>query len=311
MNHSEAWGIIYCPTEGSLRTQRRWMRIQAHLNAVEQPFDFVQSEGPGSVERLAAMLTTNGYHTIIVVGGDAALGDALNGIFSAVVDGAPMPVLGTLPNGLFNDFARYWGLHPSQPETTIDALRGGQVRRVDVGRATITTLAGERFERRFLNCVNVGLAASIIKLRRRNHQLWWGLGLLRELTSALMLLLYRHSARMDFRINGENYRQTVTTLCIGSSTGFGQTPSAVPYNGFLDVSVMHRPPLLQAFTGLALLFNRHFLSQKGVSVWRTQQVELSHIGRVTVSVDGHAVHRRVARLDVDIRREAIGFLIPR
>ena len=38
-------------------------------------FDFVQSESQGSVERLASMLTQNGYRTIIVIGGDAALGE--------------------------------------------------------------------------------------------------------------------------------------------------------------------------------------------------------------------------------------------
>ena len=45
-------------------------------------YDFVQSEGPKSVERLAAMLASNGYTTIVIVGGDAALNRALNGVLS-------------------------------------------------------------------------------------------------------------------------------------------------------------------------------------------------------------------------------------
>ena len=41
------WGILYCPQEGSCRSRRRWARIQARLQVAKQPYDFVQSEGPG------------------------------------------------------------------------------------------------------------------------------------------------------------------------------------------------------------------------------------------------------------------------
>ena len=46
-------------------------------------FDYVQSEGFGSVERLARTLANNGYRTIVVVGGDGAINDAVNGIMSS------------------------------------------------------------------------------------------------------------------------------------------------------------------------------------------------------------------------------------
>ena len=42
-------------------------------------YDYVQSEGFGSVERLAKILANNGYRTIVIVGGDGALNDAING----------------------------------------------------------------------------------------------------------------------------------------------------------------------------------------------------------------------------------------
>ena len=309
-HNADRWGIIYCPTEGSWRTQRRWRRILVHLDLRGVPYDFVQSEGQGSVERLAAMLTQNGYRTLLVVGGDAALGDALNGIVGATLAGSDYPTLGIIPNGVINDFARYWDFHPAHPEATIDALLCGRTRRVDVGEVRLTTIGGEVLHRRFLNCVNVGLAASMIKLRRRNHTFWHGLRLLRELSSAFMLLLYRPSTRMHFTIGAEHYDRRITTLCIGSCHGFGQTPSAVPYNGQLDISAVKRPTLLHALTALSLLFKRRFLSQKDISVWRTPTIEMSQIGRATVSVDGHAIHHRITRLTATIHREAIRFMIP-
>ena len=60
------WGVIYCPNP-SYRCKRRWKKILQTLQTSGQPFDFVQSEGEGSVARLAAMMTQNGYRTIIIM----------------------------------------------------------------------------------------------------------------------------------------------------------------------------------------------------------------------------------------------------
>ena len=285
--NTSRWGILYCPQEGSCRSRRRWARIQARLQAAKQPYDFVQSEGPGSIERLAAMMAANGYRLIMVVGGDAALNSALNGLMASVPDAAQRPT-----------------------EACVDRLLRGRVRKGDVGAAHLKLYKGKEETRYFLNCVNLGLAAAIVKLRRRNQRFWGGLGLLRELSSALMLLLQRHSAQVRFSIGGEVFEQRVTTLCVGSCTGYGQTPSAVPYNGVFDISAVRRPRLLQAFTGLWLLIRGRFLSQNGISVWRTPRVSFSKVGQGTITVDSRPVRHRVQALDLHVLREAQTFLIP-
>lgn len=308
---SKRWGILYCPQEGSRKARRRWARVRERLDALDQPYDYVQSEGPGSIERLAAMLVSNGYGTIVVVGGDAALNSALNGICEAVPEAENRPVIGVIPNGLINGFAHFWGLRASNPEGAVEALVHGSVRRVDVGVARVTHFDGTTSDRRFLNCVNIGLAASIVKLRRRYQRFWGGLGLLREVSSALMLLLYRHSAHMQFTIGSETFSRRLTTMCVGSCTGYGQTPSAVPYNGMLDISSVKRPPLLHAVTGLWLLLRGRFLSQSGIRVWRTPRISFSHIGHVTVTIDARPLRHRVTSMDIAVEREALPFLIPK
>ena len=67
------WGIIYNPKAGSRKTQKRWNEIRDYMESRKVVFDYVQSEGFGSVERLARTLANNGYRTIVVVGGDDAL----------------------------------------------------------------------------------------------------------------------------------------------------------------------------------------------------------------------------------------------
>lgn len=51
------WGVIYCPKVGVNSKDKRWQKIKNYLTAQGVSFDFVKSDGPASVEQLAAMFT--------------------------------------------------------------------------------------------------------------------------------------------------------------------------------------------------------------------------------------------------------------
>lgn len=100
-------GVIYNPKAGSRKAQKRWKEIRDYMESQHVQFDYVQSEGFGSVERLACTLANNGYRTIIVVGGDGAINDAVNGILEseaenkheiAFLESFPMVSVMILPN---------------------------------------------------------------------------------------------------------------------------------------------------------------------------------------------------------------------
>ena len=60
------WGILYCPKHDIFFPQKRWEKIEKCLKERGIPFDKVQSENSGSVERLCKMMINNGYRTIII-----------------------------------------------------------------------------------------------------------------------------------------------------------------------------------------------------------------------------------------------------
>lgn len=151
--HTKHWGIIYCLKEGSHRMHKRLMKIHNYLSLKGVQSDYGCSEDPGSVQRLAAMMTNNGYPTIIIVGGDAAINDAINGIMHT---DSPHPALGIIPDGFGNDFAHYFSFEESNYRRTIDALFKHRTRRIDVGSCLLTTPEGSKEKRYFLNCVNIG-----------------------------------------------------------------------------------------------------------------------------------------------------------
>lgn len=306
---NNAWAIIYCPKEGATHTLKRWKKIKAHLEEKGIAFDYVQSEGVGSIERLANMMTRAGYEQIIIVGGDAALNHAICGIMNTESPTGKHPAIGIIPNGLGNDFAKFWGLSADKYKETIDALSLHNTRRIDVGTVCCTTKAGNEEKYYFLNCVNLGIASSITNLRRKTGSLF-GLKTLSYLFSSLLLIFQRMNFKFQFQLSGEKVEQSAMGICVGSAHGYGQTPSAVPYNGLLDITLVSKPAIFQIFHGLWLLFTGRFLSHRGVRVWRTKHISFNNTSNAPISIDGRVLHKSITKLDINIKAEEIEFLIP-
>mgnify|MGYP002513214385 CR=1 FL=1 len=129
----DRWGIIYNPKAGSRKAQKKWNEIRNYMESRGVMFDYLQSEGYGSVERLARMLANNGYRTIVVVGGDGAVNDAVNGIMTSSAENKGSIALGIIPNGIGNDFASYWGLTKCTLLECVNVIKSGRIKRVDVG----------------------------------------------------------------------------------------------------------------------------------------------------------------------------------
>jgi diacylglycerol kinase family enzyme len=302
----QRWGILYCP-KGRSSKQRE--RIQKVLDERHVQYDFVQSESSDSVERLVSMLIHNGYKTIIVVGGDSALNDAVNCLMKEEKQVRDSIALGVIPNGLMNDFARYWDFKEANLEQTVDWLIKRRIRQVDLGCIRYKNKKGEQCHRYFLNCINVGLIADVMNLRKQARSLL-GSRTLSMIVSFFLMIFHRMDYKMHIKINSDVVNRKVMTMCIGSGPGYGQTPNAVPYNGLLDVSVVYHTGILQVFAGLWLLITGRFLNHRSVYPYRTRELTVEEAKHALVGVDGRLIGTPVGSYRVDVEQEVINFLIP-
>ena len=162
----------------------------------------VQSETSDSVERLIKMMISNGYKTIIIVGGDSALNDAVNCIMLEEKSVREGIALGVIPNGLMNDFARFWDFDEDRIEQTIDWLLLHRVRKIDLGCIRYTNAKGDKCHRYFLNCINIGMTADIMNLRRQTRRLF-GSRTLSFISSLFVMLFHRMEYKMKLKINSD------------------------------------------------------------------------------------------------------------
>ena len=300
------WGVIYNPKAGTRKVQKRWKEIKEYMDQKGVAYDYVQSEGFGSVERLAGILANNGYTTIVVVGGDGALNDAINGIMLSNAEHKEDIAIGIIPNGIGNDFARYWDIGMDYKQA-VDWIIKNRHRKIDVGFCNFYD--GEKHQRRyFLNAINIGFGARIVKVTDGTKR-FWGVKFLSYLAAFFLLFFERNLYRMHLRINDEHIRGRIMTVCVGSACGYGQTPSAVPYNGWLDVSVIYRPQLLQTMSGLWMLIQGRILNHKVVKSYRAKKVKVLRAKNAAVDLDGRILPKHFP-LEIGILPEKITLIIP-
>ena len=308
MMEENRWAILYCPRKGIYRSRRRWERVQKELDAQGVKYDFVQSESTESVERLMTMLIHNGYQTIIVMGGDTALNDAVNCLMKEEKSVREQVALGVIPNGTLNDFARFWGFDEREDAQTIAWLKKRRVRKVDLGCIEYEDKQGEQQKRFFLNCINIGLTAVIQNMRRQGRQML-GSKTLAFFYSLLLMVFHRHDYKMRLTIDFEVTERSVMTVCVGNALGYGQTPNAVPYSGMLDVSVVYNPKVKQLLAGLWLLVTGRLLNHKSVHPYRIRKMS-AESGKALICVDGRPAERAVGEYHIHVEPEVINFLIP-
>ena len=308
MEERNRWGVIYSSHSGSHKAHKRWSHIRSYMEQKGVQYDFVQSESFGSVERLVTMLCKNAYHTIVIVGGDGALNDAINAIMKNK-DVLPDDfALGTIPNGIGNDFAKFWGFSDETYKQTVDSLIARRTRKVDVAYCVYQddTIPQKRY---FLDCMNIGLGAKLIKGTNDPARLI-GSKRLSVIPALLARIFERKSFMFKLQIDTETIEGEYMSVCIGNAQGYGQTPNAVPYSGFLDISAITRPKWWQLFEGFWLLGKGQFLNYKNVHPYRASKIVIEECGKASISLDGlYLPGKDFTPIKIGLEREVVDFIV--
>ena len=184
-----------------------------------------------------------------------------------------------------------------------------RVRKVDLGCITFKDEEGHDTCLYFLNCVNMGLIADIMNLRRQARQML-GSVKLAFLSSLVVMIFHRHDYKMRIDINSEIIDRKVMTVCVGNALGYGQTPNAVPYSGMLDVSVVYNSSVNQLLNGLWLLVTGRLLNHRSVHPYRARKLNVDEAKKIRIGIDGRLWESPAESFSIHVLPEKINFLIP-
>jgi YegS/Rv2252/BmrU family lipid kinase len=146
---------IVNPAAGRGTAVRTWRRVEPLLAGTGRRLVAWCSEQPGHTAELARRAVELGAGTLLVVGGDGTVNEAVNGLLAEPRE-ENRPIVACVPAGTGNDFARGLGIRAASD--AIEALRGVSTRAVDVGWVRG---AREQVPRAFVNALSAGLGAEV------------------------------------------------------------------------------------------------------------------------------------------------------
>ena len=136
--------LIVNPKSGGDRAPVMLPLVSSTLRALVSELDVTITEDAGDAERAAVRAVEQGCEALFVAGGDGTLNLVMRGLAS-VPGGFGRLVLGIIPFGTGNDFARALGLGV-EPEAALQAILNRDIAAVDVGmlngRPFVNTSAG-------------------------------------------------------------------------------------------------------------------------------------------------------------------------
>nr|WP_046175927.1 YegS/Rv2252/BmrU family lipid kinase [Domibacillus indicus] len=120
--------IIANPSSGKEKAGEYVSQITEQLERLGYNVKARFTEGEGDAERFAKEACSLKFDTVIAMGGDGTMNETVNGL----AEQPHRPVLGVIPLGTVNDFARALNI-PLEPEEAIASL-GGKTRPADIGK---------------------------------------------------------------------------------------------------------------------------------------------------------------------------------
>ncbi len=285
--------LIVNPSAGGGRAGRALPTVQQELTrlGLEHHVETTRSLEHG---RDLARAAARAGEVAVALGGDGLIGAVADALQHS--DG----VVGVLPGGRGNDFARVLGI-PLDPPAACAVLATGVARKLDLGQVGSTTFIG------IASCgfdSDANRIANDTRIVRGNLVYAYG---------ALRALARWRPASFQLTLDGGPSRQVIGyTVAAANSKAYGGgmllAPDASLTDGLLDVVIVEDIPKLRFLRLLPTVFKGEHVRQPNVQVLRAREVEISSSRPFTMFADGDPI----ADLPVTVRAlpAAVSVVVP-
>lgn len=295
--------LIVNPTAQNARAKEASAVASKKLRAVlgEAAVDVRETEASRHAEQIAAEST--GYDTVIALGGDGLIHEAVNGLMKRAFE--ERPVFGIIPVGSGNDYAATLGVSV-KVEKAVEQLFSARIEQIDLGCCN-----GEYFTETVSFGLDAAIAIDTMECRKRTGRtgtmLYFAAGI-DQMVNHLDLHPYRMTLDGGKQVNGESY---ILAIQNGQTYGggFKVCPQARIDDGMLDICVANPP--LTTVSALALFVRAKeglHKNAKQIEFHKTHSVHVEFDEQVPAQIDGEVLLG--TSFDVSVERKALRVLAP-
>jgi diacylglycerol kinase (ATP) len=291
--------LVVNPSSGRGRAQEALPQVAGKLRDAGLEVEILLSRDFPEAQFMTRHAVASGADVLAVMGGDGMMHLGVNTCAQARDAGNDRVVLGVIPAGTGNDFARGLGLDPTDPAAAAAVIGAGVHRPLDLAWVNDRYIAG---------VVATGFDALV---NRRANSLPWPKGSLRYPLATLAEL--RVFAPLTYRLTTDGVVRELEAMLIavGNTSSYGGgmriCPDADAEDGLLDLTIVHPVNRLKLLRLLPLMYSGRFVRDPCVEQLRAEQVTVEGPGLVGFG-DGEMI--AAAPLHITARHRALPVFVP-
>jgi diacylglycerol kinase (ATP) len=292
-------GVLVNPTSGAGRVGRHSAEVLRGLASRGDHVVAIQGQSAAQAERLVAEAMAEGLDTLVAVGGDGTVHQALQAVVGTDT------ALGIVPLGTGNDAADSVGLTRASPGSAVSVILAGNRRPFDVGRIE----AADGTIRHFLCVMSSGFDSSA---NERANEMTWPSGTALYIRAMLSVLRTFQPIPYRAELDGEVVVDAGMLVSLGNGPSFGGgmqvCAGADMHDGRLDLIWVHSISRRELLAVFPKVYSGTHLAHPAVESRRVTTVTLEAPGQVAYA-DGE----RVAPLPVTVTAvpDGVQVLVPR
>lgn len=264
--------LLVNPSAGGGKARKRVTAAQAALADGGVDHRVVMTENVDHGRSLALDAAERGDRVLVMSG------DGLVGQIGGALAGTGT-VMGVIPGGRGNDFARVMGI-PDDVEEAAGIIAGGAIRRIDVGEANGA---------RFLCIASCGFDSDANRIANESRMR----GPLVYAYAGIRALIGWKPAHFELHLDGEPLDVTGYTVAAANSKAYGGgmllAPNAELDDGLLDVVMTADVSKLKFLSGLPSVFKGEHLEKPEVTVRRCRELRIAADRPFQVFGDGDPI----------------------
>ncbi|MBO4290160.1 MAG: diacylglycerol kinase family lipid kinase [Lachnospiraceae bacterium] len=284
--------FIVNPASRSGKGKKIWKELLPTIKHSSIQYDVHMTEGEGHATRLAAELSEKADGAVdayVVTGGDGTLNEVVNGLLDA---SQKQPLVGFIPTGSGNDFARNLKISDDPAKALRDVLHARQIKEVDSG--TIT--CGE-ITRHFLVSAGIGYDADVCDVIAKSTSknffnklhigsvayTWLGLKQAALYKKASGTITFDSGVSMDLKDIAFISFHNVCT----EGGGWPFAPDSLPDDGVLDICIVATKSRFKFAAALiSSKMNGRHKKSSAVHIIKSKSAHLVLDKKLTVHTDG-------------------------
>jgi len=267
---------------------------------------FLSTQWKKHAIELARDATENGCDYLIAVGGDGTLHELINGVMQHRLSDPQYPVIGVLPCGSANDFARTAQLSNSI-EKLIELIKCNTCRKIDLGHILLHKTKESRY---FINIAGIGLGPEVVQsMAQSSSVLGPGFNYFKQIIKAF--LRYKKK-EVNCTGNTWQWRGKLLQMAVANGRYFGNaicpTPDATLTDGQFHVAIFGNLSLWDYLKNLSKLKKGLKINHSQVCYHVASEVLLESSDSCGIEADGEYVGLTPAT--IRMVPKAICFLMP-